>query len=284
MNTQPISSNRIEAVMKEVQEELSPLLSRLDFEALAKHNRGYQRYAADPTSLFIKAEIHNHKKIIERLTQSLSANSRIMEIGFFIPMVPIALAKLGFNVEAIEKLDFYGDALNELIELASHKYGVVVHNMDVLGDDIEPLVNRYDWVVLSAILEHLNGSPRDLLRRCRTLGKDDALFWISVPNAVSLYKRILMFLKGIPPFPPIADYYGSAYPFTGHNREYTIGDLTFVIEQSGFDILSLEGHNRPLQTFHSLSQFLIDIISEIAPDSCKQSLAAVARKRRGSTL
>ncbi len=280
MNRKNEVSSSVMAALIETRDELAPYLDRLDFEALSKHNRGYLGYAQDPASKFVDAEMHNHYSIVEYYTQALARGSSVMEVGFFIPVIPIALAKLGYQVEAIEKLAFYGDSLDELVDLASSRYGIRIHDLDILNDDIQMLASRYDGVILSAILEHLNGSPKALLDRAQILGKQSALFWVSVPNAASLQKRLLMLLRGQPPFPSISDYYFSDYPFTGHNREYTLRDLTFVLEQSGFSILSLQGRNRPLRRVRSPKEYLIQLASEIGPDSVKQSLSAVVRKQQ----
>ena len=36
---------------------------------------------------------------------------------------------------------------------------------------------------------------------------------------------------------PIEDVYYSSIPFTGHHREYTLGDARYVLKESGFRIV-----------------------------------------------
>lgn len=72
--------------------------------------------------MFIDAEMHTHTRIIDFINKTLPAKARIIEIGFFIPVVPIALAKLGFHVLSIENLAFYDNALNDIISLGSQSY------------------------------------------------------------------------------------------------------------------------------------------------------------------
>ena len=66
---------------------------------------------------------------------------------------------------------------------------------------------------------------------------------VEVPNVAALSRRVSFLLKGWPPFPPFSDYYHSDYPFAGHNREYTIADLEYSLEQCGLELKALE-------TFH----------------------------------
>lgn len=280
MNQSLVSYSEIDEALRQTRSELAPYLSRLDFTSLAKYNRGYQRYASGPVAGFVDAELHIHRAVVEFCVGSLSTTSTIMEIGFFIPIIPIALAKLGFHVEAVEKLDLYGSALDELILFTKEKYGINVRNLDILNDNIDSLASQYNGIILSSIIEHLNGSPKALLERAQLLGKPNALYWISAPNAASLQKRIAMLLKGVPPYPPIADYFHSDYPFTGHNREYTLHDLLYVTKQSGFRVIRILGFNRPTTTPRSLREAalaILLIISSVGPDSWKQSLAVIAQ-------
>ena len=41
----------------EARQELAPYVTRLDWEALARHNAGYKRYAHDPMRYFIDVGI-----------------------------------------------------------------------------------------------------------------------------------------------------------------------------------------------------------------------------------
>ena len=133
-------------------------------------------------------------------------------------------------------------------------------------------------MILSAILEHLNGTPKHLLNRTRVLGKDNAYYMIAAPNVAAIRKRISFLLTGSPPFPSISAYYHSAYPFTGHNREYSVRDLNYVLEQSGFDIIHLETYNRPTTFKRSIKDCLLSIAAVIGPKSLCESMLAVARK------
>jgi len=207
----------------------------------------------------------------------LPAKARIIDIGFFIPVVPITLAKPGFHVSSIENLAFYDNALNDIISLVSQSYGIEVFDFNILHDDIGT-TKQYDAVILSAILEHLNGTPKYLLNRTRVLGKDNAYHKIAVPNVAAIRKRISLLLKGSPPFPSISAYFHSAYPFTGHNREYTVRDLMYVLKQSGFDIIHLETYNRSATLKRSFTDCLLSIVALIGPISLCEKMLAVARK------
>jgi hypothetical protein len=270
-------SREVKIAIHEAREELSPYLKRLDLEKLSKHNRGYLDYANDPVGWFIDVEMHSHARIVNFLYKTLSPKSRIMDIGFFIPVVPITLAKLGFHVSSIENLAFYDNALNDIISLASQSHGIKVLDFDILHDDIESM-NQFDAVILSAILEHLNGSPKEILKRAQALGDETAYYIIVVPNVAALHKRISFLLKGAPPFPSISVYFQSAYPFTGHNREYTIRDLKYVLKQSGFETVHFETFNKPIVFNRSFKAYFLNMLARIGPESLADGIIAVSRR------
>jgi hypothetical protein len=263
--------------MAESRAELSPFLERLDLDKLAKHNKGYLSYAKDPIGLFIDAESHTHTRVVDYLYKNLPAKATILDIGFFIPIVPITLSKLGFQVCSIENLAFYDRALDDIISYVSKSYRIDVLDIDIVNDDIGE-DDRFDAVILSAILEHLNGTPKTIITRAQALGKENANYLFAVPNVAAIGKRISLLLKGSPPFPPISDYYHSAYPFTGHNREYTISDLKYILTQSGFEILHLETYNRPIKSGVPIKVWLLNILARIGPESFQESILAVSRR------
>ena len=76
----------------------------------------------------------------------------------------------------------------------SQSYRIEVFDFNIFHDDIGT-VKQYDAVILSAILEHLNGTHKYLLNKTRVLGKDNAYYVIAVPNVAAIRKRISFILK-----------------------------------------------------------------------------------------
>ena len=79
-------------------------------------------------------------------------------------------------------------------------------------------------------------------------------------------------------FPTISAYYHSAYPFTGHNREYTVRDLMYVLKQSGFDIIHLETYHRPATLKRSFMECLLNIVALMGLKGLCEKMFAVAYK------
>ena len=220
----------------EARDELSPLLKKLDFRIFSRYNVGYLKYQKDPTAYFIDVEIDRFLHTANYINAVFPKSVRILDIGIFIPVLPITLAKLGYQVEAIEKLALYENTLNPILEYVQETYGLKIHDIDIISGDISELNAKFDIVLLMAVLEHLNGSPKGLLEKCKYLLKPSGNLFVEVPNIASFSKRISFFLKGKSPFPEYSDYFLSDYPFEGHNREYNFKELEYALSMTGFEI------------------------------------------------
>jgi hypothetical protein len=267
-------TDEVTQAFRETREELSPYLINLDLEALALHNRGYLMYAKDPIRNFIDYEIIRYVKTVDFIFRTLPKGATVVDIGLFIPVIPIALSKLGYQVASVEKLAFYGNALNDIITLITNRCHVSVYDLDVLTDDL-PIQGNI--VLLLAILEHLNGTPRYLLGRAKSMIKPDGYMIVEVPNAATLTRRLSFLIKGSPPYPPFADYYFSEYPFYGHNREYIVRDLRFALQQSGLRIVQLDVFHNGTPDGLPWKSRLLRANEQIGPAGWKPSIWRVVK-------
>jgi 2-polyprenyl-3-methyl-5-hydroxy-6-metoxy-1,4-benzoquinol methylase len=225
---------------QEARNELSPLLEDLDFRIFSKYNIGYLRYQKDPTRYFIDMEINRFLYTANYINANFPKTTRILDIGVFIPVLPIMLAKLGYQVEAIEKLSLYENTLDTIIEFVGTKYNVKIHDIDIINGNSAMLKNRFDIVLLMAVLEHLNGSPKRLLEKCKNLLRPSGFLFVDGPNIASMPKRISFLIKGKSPLPEYSDYFLSEYPFEGHNREYSLNELQYALKSTGFEIIKYD--------------------------------------------
>jgi hypothetical protein len=95
-----------------------------------------------------------------------------------------------------------------------------------------------------------------------------------VPNLAYGYKRWQL-LRGRTIHPPLRDVYESAEPFTGHHREYTLSDLTELLELSGFRLLETDAFNYSLAGDVYTRILPQDVLSRLLP-SWREVLMAVA--------
>lgn len=269
-------SEKIKRIVLETKEELKPLISNLDWEKLSKHNKGNLRYRNYPSG-HLDLEVIRYIKTVDYINANFQRYSSVLDIGFFVPLIPIALSKLGFRVFALEKLCYYNGALDNIINFAREKYGVNILDFDILNDTIPKSWETYDVVLLLAVLEHLNGTPKYVLDKVKALLNPTGFLIVEVPNAAALAKRLSFLLKGKPPFPPFEDYYDSEYPFSGHNREYTIQDVKYALERSGFEIVKIEVFHHTVRNILSWKGRLLRALERSGPPSWKPSIWTVAR-------
>lgn len=271
---------KVVSTILEVKEELRPLIEKLDFTKIAKYNRGYLKYRQEPVKSFIDFELTRYLHTVNYIYSTHSVSAVILDVGFFIPVIPIALSKLGFKISAIEKLSFYNGSLDEIIAFTKEKYGISVLDFDFLMDNISELKNKFDIILLLAIFEHLNGTPKYLIERVRNIAKPDSHIITEVPNIASLTNRLVFLKKGIPPLPSFEDYFHSEYPFSGHNREYTIDDLKYAMDNSGFDIIHMKTFHQSVLIPDNIKMRLLHGLEKIGPASWKPNIWAVAKPRK----
>ena len=261
----------------EAREELAPLLKDLDFEKISRYNKGYLHYKENPVAHFIDGEIVRFMKTADFIGASFPRSTSILDIGFFIPVIPLALSKLGFCVTALEKLSLYDGALDDIITHATQQYSITVLDFDLFEDEPDNLRARFNVILLLAILEHLNGTPRYLLEKVKSLLCPDGHVIVEVPNVSSLSKRVYLLLKGIPPCPSFDGFYHSDYPFTGHNREYTIQDVRNTLAWSGFEIVDVQAFHHSAVAPPSWKQRVLQALERWGPPSWRPNIWAVGK-------
>ncbi len=237
------------------------------------------RYAIDPVKYFIDMELIRYLETISYIYKYFNKNIKILDIGFFIPVVPLSLKKLGYNVTSIEKLDLYEGALDNIIKYATNVYSVNLIDINCFDKkNIIALKEKFDLVLLLAVLEHLNGSPRYLLNNIYFVLKNNGILIGDVPNVAQLRKRLYFFIKGKLPFSPFEDYFYSEYPYSGHNREYSIEEVKFALKNTGFEVINIKTFHHSLLKPKKFLGRLLFIIEKLGPSSWKPTIWFVAKK------
>lgn len=235
---------KTEEIYNEAVKELKPYLIDLDFGKIAKHNAGYLKYQKDPIYHFCHAEKKRFLLAVDFIRKvGINHNTLYLDVGTFIPVVPLMVQKLGGRVEVVEKFSLYDGTLQPLVDLMTSR-GIKVRDLDIVYDDLTKILTpaKYDFITCQATIEHLSGSPLKLLSQIKTLLRLGGYLILDTPNAASLAKRLVMFFKGIPlhsayssSYYSFEDFINSEYPFTGHNREYTLKEIKYLLnEKLGF--------------------------------------------------
>jgi len=271
-----------QAAFREARSHIETLLHSFRIEDVARHNAGYLQYDQDRYHYFVSCELGRFEKALD-LIESDGRIRTICDLGTFIPFLPVVLSLLGYRVKVADRYDLYGDGFRREIEKVASKTGLELHNIDIVKEDFGAL-GAPDAVLLMAVVEHLNGSPLNLLEKARGLLSPEGAFIFEVPNIAEFTKR-LQFLIGRSPLPGYSTYLESAYPFFGHNREMTVGEVQALLQRAGFIIEHLECYDYCRIQPSSWSGRLALLLRQILPLKDKgQSIIAKAKSAPGTAV
>ena len=125
----------------------------------------------------------------------------------------------------------------EKIQTFAHNFNV---SYPVIDEETNPPFEKgeFDMLMMHDVLEHLHDSPRDLVNDFLEFVKPEGYFFVTVPNAVNLIKRIRV-VFGRTNLPSFEYSYWYPGPWRGHIREYVRDDLVKLAEYLGLEILEL---------------------------------------------
>jgi len=262
------------ALLAEVDRAIRPLIEAIDVETLGRVNALYRHYAADRFKHFVEIERRRWLKALGLITTARDSGT-VCDLGCFIPYLPIALAFLGYKVRIADRYALYGDPFRKAIQDAVRGRSIELVDLDILRDDFAVL-GQNDIVLLMAVVEHLNGTPRHLLEKIHGIVRPEGHFVFEVPNIAEFVKRLGMLL-GVSPLGDYRDFYDSAYPHIGHNREMTVDEVLYMLERSRFVVEHLECYDYSVEPVRSFRGRLALLLKRVLPVRNKgESIIAVA--------
>lgn len=148
------------------------------------------------------------------------AGQRVLEVGAGIGTITDLLAQGREKVVALEVDDFYVKRLRNRFR---DRRNVVPYKADVALADWERLrAERFDSIVLSNVLEHIEDDAGAVRRFAQILGRGG---------------KVLILVPALPML------FGAMDEAVGHFRRYTMSSLRSVLEDNGFSVEVLEWMN-----------------------------------------
>lgn len=267
---------KFSALLRDVDAAVRPLVECIDVEAISRHNALYKRYGADKFKFFVKAERRRYIKALDIITSHRS-DGIVCDLGGFVPYLPVALSMVGYSVKIVDKYEVYGPVFKSAIERLAQQHGIQVFHLDILNDSFQAL-GQNDVVLLMAVVEHLNGSPRHLMRKIQDVIAPDGFLLFEVPNIAGLIKRVRLLL-GHAPMADYEDYFYSGYPHMGHNREMTVSEVRYMFEHSGYDADFIECYDYDDVSVKWRGRLALKLAGLLPVKSFGQSIMAKARPR-----
>jgi 2-polyprenyl-3-methyl-5-hydroxy-6-metoxy-1,4-benzoquinol methylase len=266
----PTTADKREA-LRAADQAIRPLLAAINLDDLGTHNAGYWDYGGTDAWF---AERERFVRALDLIVATTPSGS-VIDLGCFVPYLPVALARLGYETRIVERFELYGSTFRSELEKVGSNEGIEVIDADLSSDDLVHL-GEHDVVLLTAVVEHLNGSPRALMRRIHALTRPTGSLIFEVPNIATLAQR-LRFLLGRSPLPDYKVYLESDYPFTGHNREMTVEEVRLLLDDSGFVIERLACYNYiPARTL-SKKRRLLRAATAALPGNFGESIIVLGR-------
>jgi 2-polyprenyl-3-methyl-5-hydroxy-6-metoxy-1,4-benzoquinol methylase len=168
------------------------------------------------------------------------AGLKIADVGCGAGLLALALRKLGAEVTAIDRFVEYDDEfqnqMGSTAEIVSGlaRHGVVVYRRDIVAEGLPLDGAAYDVVLFLAVIEHLRESPRPLLEAMHGMLRSGGIVVITTPNHAWLRTRLRL-LFGRSANHPLHDWWRT--PFFGHTREFTLDELTQMLQWTGFVVV-----------------------------------------------
>lgn len=250
-------------------------LGRLNLDRLGAYNRSYARaYSNHRFESFVQAEWPYYSKVLEWYRANILPGSSVLEIGAFIPVIPLLLSWEGYRVTTVERLDLYGDALDPMLNILRQNE-VTFLDADIMDTGFD--LGIFDTINLLAVVEHLLGSPKNLLLRIYTMLRPGGALVFVVPNQARFARRLGLFFFGMSVHGDYEDYFESEYPYGGHHREYTMPEVVFALTHTGFRIEQLSSVRYP-PSGDNIRRIVCGL-ANLLPSTFHQAFFAIGRKR-----
>jgi SAM-dependent methyltransferase len=141
-------------------------------------------------------------------------------------------------------------------------------------DEIRAL-GRFDIVVAGAVIEHVPHTPRPLLESLFGAVRPGGLLLLDTPNVARYWNRQAL-ERGETIFQPVEDQFISEPPWEGDHREYTAGELRWVLERIGCKEVEVEFLDYNVLRFEELSAEHIECPATIVEDASQSDTLLAA--------
>jgi len=274
------AADEVDAVIAELADFNLKIPGAADGMSIVITNSGPATYVARHRHEYIRTV-----RDILQFRPSKCGTLRVLELGAFFGVNCIALSRLGYHVTAADVPEFM-DIPAQIERYARH--GVATQSVR-LEDYILPFDDdSFDVVIMCEVLEHLNFNPLPLLKEINRLGRQNSIFYLSLPNAAQIRNRIRA-LRGQALGINIKEFFNQLDPrsseiVNGHWREYTGAEVQEILVALGYRIekqyyFSL-GETQHSSTFRHLAA---RIFYEMLP-WLKENQTTIAVKERRTDL
>jgi 2-polyprenyl-3-methyl-5-hydroxy-6-metoxy-1,4-benzoquinol methylase len=267
----------LDAVVLDAAQDLVELHEKFRADALRPHVAVLSR---DSMRSYLLMTVVRVVRLVELLRRRGFETGEVLEVGSWLGSFSLALRRLGYDVVACDRYSSYGDAFASNVELMrADGIRVVSSSRESELDQIAEL-GRFDIVVAGAVIEHIPNTPRQFLETLYGAVRPGGLLLLDTPNVARYWNRRAL-ERGGTIFQPIEDQFLSEPPWEGHHREYTAGELGWMLEQVGCDEVDVEFLDYNMLQFEELSAEHIECLATIVEDPGQSDTLLAAGRRPG---
>ena len=264
-----------ETVVLDAAEDLVALLERFQPDALEGHVAVLPK---DSLRSYLHMNVVRVVRLVEGLRRRGFEAGEVLEVGAWFGSFALALRRLGYDVVACDRYSSYGDAFDSNIALMRGEgIRVVSTNRESELDQISAL-GRFDIVLAGAVIEHVPHTPRHFLETLYGAVRPGGLLLLDTPNVARYWNRRAL-ERGETIFQPVEDQFLCEPPWEGHHREYTAGELTWMLEHVGCEEVDVEFLDYNMLQFEELSEEHIECLATIVEDPSQSDTLLAAGRR-----
>lgn len=182
---------------------------------------------------YFKASYDRYLYILRKVSRIKSKGKQVLDVGPGKGHLSIALAKLGWSVALIdveEKLS----AIDTKIMCQKYQMNSKICNLSCNLIPFED--NLFDLVIFTEVIEHLPCNPVNVMKEIFRVLKQGGRLILTTPNQNNLFTKCKCILgKSI--YAPIELFFMDDMKYAVHWREYTMGELIYLLDKVGFNII-----------------------------------------------
>jgi 2-polyprenyl-3-methyl-5-hydroxy-6-metoxy-1,4-benzoquinol methylase len=204
--------------------------------------------------------------ILEVLKDYFKPGSKFLDIGSFNGYLMMGAKLIGYEVSGTDLKEFVDGTKD-----SSSFYGFNNLEADLSKEPIPYSENKFDVILFSETLEHLNFHPADLFKEISRVLKPGGLVIITTPNLIRANNVFKMIIGR-----SINHEIERKYNPGAHYREYSFKEIKYLCEKAGLKIFSHEALNFKYPDL-SLTVRIVDCLSVFFPRR-KRDLFIIAKK------
>jgi SAM-dependent methyltransferase len=267
------------ALAEQASEEIVALNGESELDGLARRSPSLR---GNDWSGYIRLSELRFVRAAALLERRTGKGGRVLEFGSYFGGLSLMLARAGWQVTAVDSYAEYSPALDRHVALMREE-GVEVVDFDRIGYDLEGLPPAsFDAVCCMSVIEHVPHTPRLLLEAIDRVLKPGGTLVLDTPNLAYEYKRWDL-AAGRTVFAPLVEQYETDIPFAGHHREYTPGEVRWMMERIGYEDIALDTFSYSIYGMTRLyGEHLARFEAMAADPDRRELIIAAARKPAGA--